>query len=120
MPYLVWDRGVRDPLSLLLRDITIGRSAKCDVELLNETISRRHAAIKRCEDGVISLTDLDSANGTTVNGNKVRGPVMLCDGDEIKFAGAFTATYRKKLSPDEIEQIFNHRLDTFVGDRAAS
>src|SRR5579871_1757155 len=55
-------------------------------------LSRRHARIFR-KDGLFYVADLDSRNGTTVNGAAIgRAPHRLDDGDEICFGG--TLSYR--------------------------
>jgi pSer/pThr/pTyr-binding forkhead associated (FHA) protein len=65
-------------------------------EILN-MLSRRHARIFR-EDGFVYLADLESRNGTTVNGVGVgRTPCQLRDGDEIRFGG--TLSYRVQIAP---------------------
>jgi pSer/pThr/pTyr-binding forkhead associated (FHA) protein len=67
-------------------EITIGRSADCDVRLPKRQVSRYHARIER-HDGGYLLRDLGSKNGTYVNGQEVRGePYRLKDGDEIQIA----------------------------------
>lgn len=51
--------------------LTIGREEDNDIQLNDERISRFHAKIQ-CDAGRIILTDLDSTNGTRVNGHPVR------------------------------------------------
>ena len=59
----------------------IGRSKDCDVQLADPNASRRHAEV-RLEDGAYWIVDLDSTNGTELNGKRVdRG--KLADGDTI-------------------------------------
>jgi pSer/pThr/pTyr-binding forkhead associated (FHA) protein len=66
--------------------ITIGRSADCDVVLPKRQVSRYHARIER-DDGGYLLHDLGSKNGTFVNGEQVQDePYRLRDGDEIQIA----------------------------------
>lgn len=52
---------------------------------LDKGVSRMHAALRRGED-VISIVDLDSANGTYLNGQRLAPyqPRLLRDGDEIR------------------------------------
>jgi pSer/pThr/pTyr-binding forkhead associated (FHA) protein len=58
-------------------------------------LSRRHARIF-CEGGAVYLADLDSKNGTTVNGASVRQAITrLGNGDEIGFGRALS--FRLKL-----------------------
>ena len=62
-----------------------------------EGLSRRHARIFR-EDGFVYLSDLQSRNGTTVNGVGVgHAPCQLRDGDEVCFGGVLS--YRVQITP---------------------
>ena len=61
--------------------LTIGRLAECEVVVHDTGASRRHAQI-RTVDGVSTLTDLGSTNGTKVNGRDVQS-ATLADGDRI-------------------------------------
>jgi hypothetical protein len=51
-------------------ELLVGRHRDCDVVLTHATVSRRHARL-RFRDGNWILRDLDSTNGTTVNGRRV-------------------------------------------------
>ena len=61
----------------------IGRDLGCDFTVSSESISRRHARLDLRE-GQLAVTDLGSANGTFVNGRRVREHVLRV-GDEIRF-----------------------------------
>jgi hypothetical protein len=61
--------------------VQIGRAPGCDVVLDDRNVSRRHAEIRR-RGPVVVLIDLDSTNGTIVNGRRVREH-PLADGDRI-------------------------------------
>jgi hypothetical protein len=61
--------------------LTIGRLADCEVVVDDTGASRRHAQV-RTIDGVSTLTDLGSTNGTKVNGRDVQ-TARLADGDHI-------------------------------------
>jgi hypothetical protein len=61
--------------------VTIGRLPDCDVVLEDRNISRRHAEVRRIANG-FAVVDLDSTNGTRVNGGGVKER-RLEDGDEI-------------------------------------
>lgn len=62
--------------------MTIGRSADCEISIPTEEVSRRHAMLKLAADGVV-VEDLGSANGTFINGERVqRG--TLKPGDELR------------------------------------
>jgi hypothetical protein len=67
--------------------VTLGRAKDCDIVLPERQVSRHHARIERDASGFI-VRDLGSKNGTSVNGEPVRGrPYRLRDGDEIELAG---------------------------------
>ncbi|MEV0244361.1 FHA domain-containing protein [Streptomyces sp. NPDC050674] len=54
-------------------EIRIGRSADADVPLDDPDVSRLHCAVTVSADGRVAVADLDSTNGTTVNGSRVGG-----------------------------------------------
>ncbi len=66
---------------------TIGREAGCDVRIDDVTVGRRHAVVHIAGGGV-TLEDLNSANGTRVDGRTVRGTVPLSDGVAIEVGTA--------------------------------
>ncbi len=64
--------------------LTIGRRADQDIVLADPSISRAHARIETTEEGT-SIVDLDSTNGTLVNGHSVgTSRVALHPGDRIQ------------------------------------
>ncbi|MDD4889896.1 MAG: ATP-binding protein [Phycisphaerae bacterium] len=65
--------------------VLIGRNSG-DVPISDNTVSRRHAEIL-CEAGNWVLRDLESANGTYVNGVKVARPITLKQGDQVRIGG---------------------------------
>jgi diguanylate cyclase (GGDEF)-like protein len=62
--------------------IEIGRSTECKLALKDDLVSRRHARIKRIF-AQYFVSDLESANGTFVNGQRVT-MAQLSDGDHIR------------------------------------
>ncbi|PJF47083.1 MAG: FHA domain-containing protein [Chloroflexi bacterium] len=66
--------------------LIIGREVGVvDLMLPERQVSRRHAKIERTPQGFV-LTDLNSKNGTFLNGKEVKEPKLLQDGDEIQIA----------------------------------
>jgi hypothetical protein len=61
--------------------VVIGRSRSCDVRLPDVNVSRRHAEIRQ-EGATYWVVDLDSMNGTVVNGRRIERE-RLRDGDKI-------------------------------------
>ena len=64
------------------RPFQIGRSADCDVQVLEEDVSRRHAAVEY-RNGQWVISDLESSNGIWVNGEQV-SEVRLHDQTEVE------------------------------------
>ncbi len=62
----------------------VGREMDCEIVLDFGHISRYHAKVNVSPGGVY-IEDLQSTNGTFVNGNKIRGRVRLNPGDEVAF-----------------------------------
>ena len=78
--YLEMADGRRVPLDK--ETVTLGRVSGNDLVLADSAISRRHARLQRLPHGWL-LIDLNSANGTSVNGDPIVGPYLLQDGDSI-------------------------------------
>jgi hypothetical protein len=78
-------KGERSPVQLGPEPLLIGRDQQNDVVLDDTRVSRKHAEI-RLRLGRYTLYDLQSTNGTYVNGRRV-AEVVLNDGDRISVAG---------------------------------
>lgn len=75
-------------IPLALKEVLIGKSSAYAQQVIDApAVSRLHARIRKGEEGYY-LRDLNSTNGTTVNGNVVFGDteVLLSEGDRIMFA----------------------------------
>jgi hypothetical protein len=70
--------------------MVVGRLRDCDICLADVNVSREHAAFVRSGEGW-SVEDLDSTNGTFVNGRRV-AQAELADGDTVE-AGASRLVY---------------------------
>ena len=82
-----------DGSEVVARDgLVLGRVAGCDVVVNDTKASRRHAAL-RVAGSVVEIEDLDSSNGTLLNGKKVQ-KFVLRDGDRIQI-GAWAIAYRE-------------------------
>jgi pSer/pThr/pTyr-binding forkhead associated (FHA) protein len=88
VPYLVDGAGRRFPITG--SGITLGRSRKSDVYIPDQRASRRHAEV-RWDGEFCTLHDLESANGTFLNGRRIAGLQPLRNGDEIGVASAVFA-----------------------------
>ena len=92
--------GGESPRSVALRDkrTVVGRSPDADVVIDDEAVSWNHLEIERRGD-VLLATDLDSSNGTALNGEPLDRPRRLRGGDVLTIGG--------------------HRLEVADGDLAA-
>ncbi len=63
--------------------ITIGRAPDNDVVLDSPVVSRHHAVVRREAEGRFFLRDLNTPNGTFVNGRRVRS-AHLSPGDQVR------------------------------------
>lgn len=66
-------------------ELLIGRGNDSDIVLPERQVSRHHVKI-HYRDGRYFLEDLESKNGTFLNGQQVTGTVPIQDGDEIQIA----------------------------------
>ncbi len=64
--------------------LTIGRDEGCDLTLRDDKVSRKHAILEAGSDGKAVLRDLDSSNGTYVNGQPIR-TVTITGGEHLRF-----------------------------------
>ncbi len=82
----------RHRLALRYNRSLVGRSSACDVNIEDPGVSRRHALIWR-EAGQAFIQDLDSANGTLIDGEPIAAPELLPSGTVVSF-GPATYTFR--------------------------
>lgn len=75
--------------------LTVGRDPTTDIHLDHRSLSRRHAQIER-RGAALWVRDLDSHNGTFVNGKRIEEAQVLVEGDIIEVG-------RYRLSLDGVE-----------------
>ncbi len=89
------------------RPIFIGRSSKCHITLNDNMVSGKHLAIKINADEHVVIKDLNTTNGTYLNGNKIDESLLYLD-DFIQLG-------RVKISllPDEMtsQELKVHQRD---------
>lgn len=79
--------GGGDPIPLLKKKLLVGRRESCDVRLRFSNVSAHHCQLT-LENGYWFVKDLNSRNGTKVNGARVT---------------------RKRLDPEDILSVAKHR-----------
>ncbi|HEX9959973.1 MAG TPA: FHA domain-containing protein, partial [Pyrinomonadaceae bacterium] len=65
-----------------------GRHSENDLSIADGSLSRRHAQIERFGD-IFIISDLNSSNGTTLNGERLKEPAALKKGDVFNLGGGF-------------------------------
>jgi diguanylate cyclase (GGDEF)-like protein len=85
----------------------LGRVPEVHVVIEDDGVSRRHASIVLQKDGAHVLADLNSLNGTVVNGTRIEGPVVLRDGDRIRIGAAAVFKFGYQ---DELEEQMQAKL----------
>ena len=83
--------GAKERYSVVKPRVTIGRSRESDIFLPDQWLSRHHAEIVQRPDGYF-VVDLQSKNGTLLNGQPVKDDGRLREGDVITL-GEHTLTF---------------------------
>lgn len=94
-PILIIQNGNKpehQQLPITKDNIVLGRGEDCDIVLPERQISRHHIRIYRQGD-VYYVEDLESRNGTWLNGTQIKGAHRLYDNDEIQVALAVRITF---------------------------
>jgi two-component system, cell cycle response regulator len=86
--------------------VLIGRDSSCNMTLKDDSISRFHASIKLHQNGVVTIEDLNSTNGTYVNGKQVQIE-ELREGDKILLGKNTVIKYQTQ---DSIERNYYDEL----------
>ena len=85
--------------------IMVGRGSECDVVINDASISRQHAQFLRQADGVY-VQDLNSRNGTRINGEPLLSPRLVKPGDIISI-GSVRLKYAPVQSTDTTSSPFS-------------
>lgn len=64
--------------------ITVGRSSQNNVVIQDPKVSNLHLRLRKEEDGRYFVVDLNSTNGTFVNGKRIQGESQITPGDQLK------------------------------------
>ena len=86
-------------VALAAERTVVGRSPEADVQLDDEAVSWNHLEIERRGE-VLMATDLDSSNGTALNGEPLVRPRRLRDGDTLIVGG-----YRLEVSVGSVTPV---------------
>src|SRR5262245_45517332 len=83
--YLVVVEGLQPGRRIAIKDepVTIGRIPPCEVVLPDTELSRAHCRLETVE-GEVIVTDLNSTNGTFVDGKRITGAVKFASGATLR------------------------------------
>jgi len=82
----------------------IGRHPKNRIKILEAGISKVHCLITSEENQTSAIRDLGSRNGSFVNGTRVKGKVLLKDGDELQI-GNTRCLFREQMAARKVKWI---------------
>ncbi len=88
------DIKTHKPVYLRKKDVLIGRGNDCDIQINIDTVSSEHARIHLTSHGW-ALSDLNSHNGTKLNGRYISQPQLIFDEDLITFGERVFIFYDK-------------------------
>ena len=88
------DIKTKRPVYLKKEDVLIGRGADCDIQIMSQAVSSHHARIHKTSRGW-AMSDLDSHNGTKLNGRYINQPQLIFDEDMLTFGDKVFIFYEK-------------------------
>lgn len=104
--------------------IGLGRGRDNQIQIDCESVSTSHLEISITEEGECWVEDLDSANGTAINGESLYGSYQLKDGDRLLLGDAVGAHYfvpskMMDASPEFVVEVNSHLSEDLVilGDK---
>lgn len=103
MPVILIVRPKSGPVSTLTissKPVILGRSSSCTLKVPDDLISSKHLAIKLNASGEVLVKDLETTNGTYLNGMQVRQEKLYI-GDELKIGDTSLTIDPGELSPKE-------------------
>jgi len=82
---VISDPGQARQIPIPFNGIVLGRDAQLGPPFsTDEYVSRKHVSVQPCRGGGVEIADLGSANGTYVNGARVRLPARMQDSDVLR------------------------------------
>ena len=92
---------------------TIGRAVECDIVIARKSVSRENTRLRR-EGRAWFVEDLESTNGTYLNGELTIAPMKLRDGDSIK-VGDVTFLFHDPDTTSRENPVPHLEVDTGAG-----
>jgi len=109
------DQGTR--FELEDRTLRLGRDSANAVQLHDTEVSRQHAELRRTEHG-FAISDLNSSNGTFVNGQRIRQH-LLASGDQVQVGSTLILyTGPSEESEQDLAQVIDIAAAPAPGDQS--
>ena len=114
-------KGGGDPVPLLKMALLVGRRESCDIVLRFANVSAHHCQLT-CQDGYWYVKDLNSKNGTKVNGLRV-ATKRLSPGDELavakhKYEVVYSPIDLGAVGPPPLDELAENVMDQSLLERA--
>jgi len=102
---LVLEKGRARVREIRLRreETIVGRQKGSDLRIPSSEVSRRHCILST-QRGYLTVEDLDSANGTFLNGQPIKGKKVVRPGDRVRI-GPLTFVVEYQLTQAAIDQL---------------
>jgi pSer/pThr/pTyr-binding forkhead associated (FHA) protein len=98
---LIWLKIGTERIRLREGETTVGRSPYCSIVVSTATASRQHAAFVL--NGLeLTITDLGSRNGTSLNGTKIRATTPVFVGDIVTIGSVELLVVASQTAPDSL------------------
>jgi hypothetical protein len=97
---IIQEQEITHKIPVTKKPFVLGRSSKCNLKLHDPMVSGKHCAFQLSDDGKATVKDLDSSNGTYVNGFKIAEIHLMMD-DEVKIGGIKCWLDASQMNPQE-------------------
>jgi pSer/pThr/pTyr-binding forkhead associated (FHA) protein len=97
------ERSKRQAWHIHHAETVVGRRRDCDLRILSAEVSRRHCLLS-ITNGYLIVEDLDSVNGTFINGQRVVGQQALRPGDHLEI-GPLEFIVEYEITPSALERL---------------
>lgn len=97
---IIQEQEITHKIPVTKKPYILGRSSKCNMKLHDPMVSGKHCAFQLSSDGKATVKDLDSSNGTYVNGFKVSETHLMMD-DEVTIGAIKCWLDASQMNPKE-------------------
>lgn len=77
----------------LISSMIVGRSDMCDLRVDDMRMSKQHFVLELTDDGRLAVTDLETTNGTYVNGVRIQSRTLIQSGTKVMAGNSVIAFY---------------------------